>query len=812
MAVIRRGWGSISERNFRDSTGVPAMERSVAPSADALIHATRSHGFAKALDASLESWLSPYEPLLRRLVPALIIAFLVVLGAGAIQQILASRVEALKGIGADLAVAASAIDIDLGHRIALKGGDVDMAAQMALDLTAPRIGAMTGRIILATDASGRVIAATPQSALHQWIGKPLRDVFASQPEATAAAARATLSSGADVLVVTRPLPQPLSHLYVVQSTDAALVQWWQSSMLTGTLFTTTGLLLLVIGLAFHIQTMRAATADMINHNARATIDAALESGGCGLWDWEIGTHQMYWSASMFEILGMGDRDGLVTFDELLPLLHPDDGYLGGIADLTDLDPRNAVDFQFRMRHADGRWIWLRARGRGLTLAGVDHPRFVGIVVDITEQLELAARNAAADHRIREAIETISEAFVVCDDQDRIVVCNSKFRELNGLSEEQALPGGRYNEILAATGGGARVKDGRILSDRSHDGSRDLEVQLVDGRWLQISERRTHCGGFVSVGTDITALKRHETQLTASEQRLRVSVTDLERSRYKLEMQTQQLAELAEMYSEQKNEAEEANRAKSEFLAAMSHELRTPLNAILGFSELLATETGAPLDDVRKADYARIIHESGQHLLGLVNDILDLSRVEAGAYELEREAVDMAALVAGCAEMVAIDAGRAGVAVKTVFAPRLPVIDADRRAFKQIVLNLLSNAVKFTPEGGRVQVSVRREGEAVAIRVRDTGPGMRPEDVARLGEPFFQAGDCTQRARGSGLGIAVVKGLVKLHGGDFRVESAPGRGTSVTVTLPLAVEPAVRGEGVVSPFPARLDETRAKRMA
>ncbi|MDI4663902.1 HAMP domain-containing histidine kinase [Xanthobacter autotrophicus] len=256
-------------------------------------------------------------------------------------------------------------------------------------------------------------------------------------------------------------------------------------------------------------------------------------------------------------------------------------------------------------------------------------------------------------------------------------------------------------------------------------------------------------------------------------------------------------------------AEEANAAKSRFLAAMSHELRTPLNAILGFSELLAIESGAPLDDARKADYARIIHESGQHLLGLVNDILDLSRVEAGAYELDRERVDVTALVAGCAEMVAIDAGRAGVAVKTSFASRLPVIDADRRAFKQIVLNLLSNAVKFTPEGGRVQVSVRPDGDAVSIRVRDTGPGMRPEDVARLGEPFFQAGDCTQRARGSGLGIAVVKGLVKLHGGDFRVESAPGRGTSVTVTLPCAAEPAARGEGVVAPFPGRLDDARAK---
>ncbi|MDP3547726.1 MAG: histidine kinase dimerization/phospho-acceptor domain-containing protein, partial [Phreatobacter sp.] len=613
------------------------MERSVAPSADALIHATRSQGFASTFDTSLETWLSPYEPLLRRLVPTLIIAFLVVMGAGAVQQILTSRVEALNGIGADLAIAASAIDIDLNHRIAVTDGDVGTAAQLALDLTAPRIGASAGRIILVADGAGHVVAATPPAA-RQWTGKPVRDVFAAPPAISAGAIAIQLSSGADVILVTRPLPLPLSHLYVLQTPDAALAQWWRASVLTGTLFTTTGLLLLVIGLAFHIQTMRAATADMINQNARATIDAALESGGCGLWDWEIGTHQMYWSASMFEILGMSDRDGLVTFDELLPLLHPDDGYLGGIANLTDLDPRNAVDFQFRMRHADGRWIWLRARGRGLSLSGVDHPRFVGIVVDITEQLELAARNAAADHRIREAIETISEAFVVCDDQDRIVVCNSKFRELNGLTEEQALPGGRYDEILAATGGGARVKDGRVLSDRSHDGSRDLEVELVDGRWLQISERRTHCGGFVSVGTDITALKRHETQLTASEQRLRAGVADLQRSQYTLEKQTQQLAELAEMYSEQKTQAEEANRAKSEFLAAMSHELRTPLNAIIGFSEVMKDGHFGPLGALKYLEYARDIHDSGHFLLSLIDDILDMARIEAGRLTLEPAAI------------------------------------------------------------------------------------------------------------------------------------------------------------------------------
>ncbi len=264
------------------------------------------------------------------------------------------------------------------------------------------------------------------------------------------------------------------------------------------------------------------------------------------------------------------------------------------------------------------------------------------------------------------------------------------------------------------------------------------------------------------------------------------------------------------------DAEQANAAKSRFLAAMSHELRTPLNAILGFSELLATETGAQMDDARKADYARIIHESGQHLLGLVNDILDLSRVEAGAYALEPETVNTAELVAGCAEMVALEAARSGVEVRKVIASGLPRLDADKRALRQIVLNLLSNAVKFTPAGGRVQITVRRQADRLVLRVRDTGPGMRPEDVARMGEPFFQAGDRTQKARGSGLGLAVVKGLVTLHEGNFSVESAIGRGTTVTVSLPLKAAASAAREGgaeVVAAFPQRRGAAApARRMA
>jgi two-component system cell cycle sensor histidine kinase PleC len=761
------------------------MERISAPSADALIHAYGPRGFAQPINASIESWLAPYEPILRRLVPVLIVAFLVVMGAGAALQIYNSRVEALANVQNDIATAASAVDADLNYRVTLTDGDLTTAAQMALDLSAPRVGAHAGRMMLATDARGIVVAATPADARRQFLGRPVSQVL-SGPLPTGPAAQAErvqLASGAPALMAARPLPQPLSRLYVVQTLDEALANWWRATWLTGTLFATTGLLLLVIGIAFHIQTMRAAVADMVNHNARATIDAALESGGCGLWDWEIGAAQMFWSASMFEILGMAGREGLVTIDELQPLLHPEDSYLGGIASMTGLDPEATVDFQFRMRHAEGRWIWLRARGRGLMVAGVPYRRFVGIVVDITEQLELARRNAAADHRIREAIETVSEAFVVCDDQDRIIVCNSKFRELNGLSEEAARPGASYQEALAS-GGGAKVVDGRVLGPKVHDGARDLEVQLADGRWFQISERRTHCGGFVSVGTDITPLKRHENQLTASEQRLRASVADLQRSQYALEMQTQQLAELAEKYSEQKTQAEEASRAKSEFLANMSHELRTPLNAIIGFSEILKEGHFGPLGAPKYGEYARDIHDSGHFLLSVIDDILDMSRIEAGRLKLDPRITQLDDTLEETMRVISKMAADKAIIIEAEVPQDMELI-ADRRAVKQIALNLLSNAVKFTPRGGMISLRVRKARGVVAIAIEDTGIGIPRQAIDKLCKPFEQVQSQFSKSHtGSGLGLAIAKSLAEMHGGSLRIRSTEGRGTTVVVRLPV----------------------------
>ncbi|MGL4291088.1 MAG: PAS domain-containing sensor histidine kinase [Phreatobacter sp.] len=765
------------------------MARNSAASAEARIHAIGSRGFAQPISASLESWLAPYEPLLRRLVPGLIVAFLVVMGTGAVLQIYNSRIEALGSAAEDLAMIASTFDDDLNHRAAVAAGDLTIAAQAAMNLATTRATTGINRTLVVTDLSGTIVAALPARARSALVGRSITTLLSSalataETDSQQLAIHVTLADGDTALLAMRQLQPPLQRLYVMQPTDDALANWMRASLLTGTLFTTTGLLLLILGLAFHIQTVRAATADMINQNARATIDAALESGGCGLWDWEIGSQQMFWSASMFEILGLTPREGLLTVAELQPLLHPDDSYLASIGELVDLDPAATVDFQFRMRHADGRWIWLRARGRRLSLAGIPHSRFVGIIVDITEQLALAERNAATDLRIREAIETISEAFVVCDDDERIVVCNSKFRELNGLTEEGARAGTCYHEALAK-GGGAKIVDGRVLATQAQDGSRDLEVKLADGRWLQISERRTRCGGFVSVGTDITALKHHETELTASEQRLRASVADLQRSQYTLEIQTQQLAELAEKYGEQKTRAEEANRAKSEFLANMSHELRTPLNAIIGFSEILKEGHFGPIGVPKYGEYARDIYDSGHFLLSVIDDILDMSKIEAGRLKLDPRETYLEETLDETMRVLAKMASDKQIIIEAEIPEGMELV-ADRRAIKQIALNLLSNAVKFTPPGGMVSVRVRKARGVVALAIEDTGIGIPRQAIRNLGRPFEQVqSQFSKNHNGSGLGLAIAKSLAEMHGGSLRIRSTEGRGTTVVVRLPVA---------------------------
>lgn len=260
-------------------------------------------------------------------------------------------------------------------------------------------------------------------------------------------------------------------------------------------------------------------------------------------------------------------------------------------------------------------------------------------------------------------------------------------------------------------------------------------------------------------------------------------------RRKLEQSLAIAAKRAEASREEalvaKEVAERASQTKSSFLANMSHELRTPLNAVLGFSEIISGEMFGPVGDGRYREYAGLINSAGTHLLDLISDILDMSKIEAGKLELNRERLDPSALVAECLQLMAERAAAGGVALEVDLEAAPRRVSADRRAFKQILLNLLSNAIKFTPRGGQVSVTLADEGALCRLGVTDTGVGIPASEIERLGNPFIQLARHSGQAGGTGLGLALVRGLAELHGGRFRIASVEGQGTTVSVFLPIS---------------------------
>jgi cell cycle sensor histidine kinase DivJ len=233
----------------------------------------------------------------------------------------------------------------------------------------------------------------------------------------------------------------------------------------------------------------------------------------------------------------------------------------------------------------------------------------------------------------------------------------------------------------------------------------------------------------------------------------------------------------------KADAEGLALAKSRFLANMSHELRTPLNAIIGFSDIMRSKLFGPMPE-RYAEYAGLIHESGGHLLDLINDVLDMSKIEADRFQLSIEPFDAREAVSAALRLVRVQADGAKIALRGVLPPEDLDVNADRRALKQIVLNLVSNALKFTPSGGQVNVLARARGEVLELIVADTGVGIAPADLERLGKPYEQAGGAEQRSLGTGLGLSLVRAFAELHGGTMVIKSILGEGTVVTVRLPV----------------------------
>ena len=765
------------------------MARAGAASASARSDSIK--GLAQSIAKPAYRRLLIAEPTLRRAVPALIIAFLVTICIGAAVQVTDQRGQAL---------AAAAVDIEalaeiLADRLAPDKSAGKQRDEDVLRRALPSWATAGNRHVFVTNQDGRIIAgAPPASGLT---GRALLDILGpSQPLTTfganAGVLQVTLPDGVEALATVRLLRAPYGQLAVVQTRRDALAVWRSDTALTVTLSATTGFVVLILGFAFHWQATRAREADIMYDAVRSRIDTALNRGRCGLWDWDLARGRIFWSHSMFAILGLTPKDDLLTFGEVSTLVHPEDIKLYDLATQLADARTQSVDHAFRMRHADGHWIWLRARCELVRQRGEPGDHLIGIAVDITEQKHLVERTVAADLRLRDAVETIPEAFVVWDADNRLVLCNSNFQALHNLPDESVEAGTPYETVIAA--GSKPIVRNRVSNQGPPlPGARTFEAQLEDGRWLHISERRTKDGGYVSVGTDITALKLHEEKLIQSEKRLMATVSDLRQSQQTLEYQTEQLADLAEKYAEEKTRAEDANQAKSKFLANMSHELRTPLNAIIGFSEIMESGMFGALGADKYHEYCRDIRHSGQFLLEVINDILDMSKIEAGRMKLDFEDIELDRILAEAMRVVSSRAEDKQLALSADIAPSL-FFKADRRALKQIALNLLSNAVKFTPDGGRVTVRGRLSGGAITVAIQDSGIGIEKEALRKLGRPFEQVeSQLTKSHQGSGLGLAIAKSLVELHGGAMRIRSAPGKGTLVVVRLPRVTPLAVQEE-------------------
>ena len=722
------------------------------------------------------------ETILRRSIPILILAFLSVVAIARIAGILGEQARMENEVRRTTVLVATLANGALDGREALFTAADRGTIETALSAFLPNDRITDGAFVLMVEPSGRIFASSPAGA--GYVGMPLASLLPQvaiiRRFADHAGGIETDIGGERHFAVLKPVGSDGALLLTAHSLRPSLAFWRNEVALNVTLFAGISLILSVILYAYFQQVKRAREADDIFLESNMRVEAALSRGRCGLWDFDLANRKLFWSRSMYEMLGLPPSSEVMAFADAARLMHPDDGNLFALARAVGRGKSKQIDQIFRMRHAQGHYVWMRARAQVIcSNTGCMH--VIGIAMDVTEQHRLAQRYAEADQRLADAIECTSEAFVLRDKNDRLVMCNGHFQQVYGLPDSILVPGTERAVVQAAA---QRPIIQRRVADPNQSGSsRTTEVQLADERWLQINERRTRDGGFVSVGTDITLLKRHQERLREQERRLMATIGDLSASQRKLERQKAELSVANANYQAEKERAEAANKAKSEFLANMSHELRTPLNAILGFSEILLAGMFGPIGSPKYSEYARDIHESGKHLLNVINDILDMSKIEAGQMKIRCETIDLDALIEESLRLTAIPAEDKKVRIEQRVALGL-TMTADRRSMKQILLNILSNAVKFTEPGGRVALRARKIGGEVAITIADTGIGIPKAALGKIGQPFEQVQSQYAKSNGgSGLGLAISRSLVNMHGGSLKIRSREGKGTVVSVRIP-----------------------------
>lgn len=785
--------------SWRDSFGGNFFNLSDATPAGSPFLALR--GQARQLSAPLWARFLRSETVLRRTIPVLIIMLLLLVAGARTASLMTVAENTERNARSELSLISEIAALHIGANSSLKTALASPTlAEIFLEDALPQDSIGLGRSAYLVNGDGKVVAERPVNEAVQGVllsrltgGNALVNSLGVKAGVRNIMLEGTLPALAIYRSIGTAGEAPVGGLLVIQSEADLFADWRQSVKMNITLFLAISSVLLVILYAYFAQGARAREADHLYMETNARFDTALARGHCGLWDWDLSRGRIVWSRSMYQMLGMEPTDSVMGFGDLANLMHPEDQDLMSLANQAFQSEQRQIDHRFRMMHSSGTWAWMRIRAELVRYKGSD-PHLIGIAVDITEQEALKQKSRDADIRLRDAIENISEAFVLWDSKKRLVMCNSKYQQLYNLPASAVTSGALHEDVMARSRK-PRARHQVATDKKLENGTQTFEAQIEDGRWLQISERRTQDGGFVSVGTDITQIKRNQEKLVESERRQMATIADLRNTQQELERQAQKLVEFADNLNEEKMRADAGNKAKSEFLANISHELRTPLNAIIGFSDIMRSNMFGPLGSEKYDEYSNDIHHSGNFLLGVINDVLDMSKIEAGRFQLNPEIVHLHDLLDETLRIIKVQADEAGITVNRKI-PKTLELEADRRAVKQILLNLLSNAVKFTPKGGRIDVTAKALKSSVNIVIKDNGIGISGEALERLGQPFEQVQDqFTKDHKGSGLGLAIARSLSMLHGGTLKIDSTPGDGTTVAVRLPFECKTAVPADDV-----------------
>ncbi|MDH5749809.1 MAG: ATP-binding protein [Rhodospirillales bacterium] len=500
---------------------------------------------------------------------------------------------------------------------------------------------------------------------------------------------------------------------------------------------------------------------------------------------------LYANQALADIYGYETPAEILALESTRLLVDPEDSQYSGEQHHARIRGDSVpLDNEYRGRRKDGTEVWIEKRSFPIEWDGKS--AICTFRFDITARKRAEEEARKSQERLINAIESISDGFVLFDKDGKLVLSNNRYRDLLSLKHNDLQPGMTLEDIVRL-----RVARGLIPEaiGREDDYVRErivlhdtegekTELKLSSGRWVLCADHRTKEGETVSIRRDVTELKEREEALKRARDELESRVKE---RTWEL---TQEISErkLAEKRTlDALAEAKIANRTKSEFLANMSHELRTPLNAVIGFSDALKMGVFGPLANEKQADYLDNIHQSGTHLLDLINDILDVSTIEAGMLELRKENIDISSIAESVLKMVKTRADAREIKLISDIKPDLPKLWVDERRFKQILLNLLSNGIKFSAAGSEVKlVAENINDDHICLSIIDMGIGMDDQDIDVALRPFDQVDSrLARKYEGTGLGLPLSKSLVEAHGGTLEIISKKGNGTTARVSFPLA---------------------------